>query len=325
MTESMPQANFSEATMERQTATRSAVFASSSLSGYISTTGKDQTSASQRDWFIATALVVRDRIIKAWIASKKANYEEGRRRVYYLSLEFLIGRLLMDALNNLGLTAQIREALAGLDVDLDKLSEMEPDAALGNGGLGRLAACFMESMATLSVAAYGYGIRYDHGLFRQAIKDGWQHEYPEDWLAFGNPWEFPRPEIAYAIGFGGSVESLHHSSVAQIWRPSEVVEAVAYDTPIPGWRGKYVNTLRLWRSRAPDPVASRCLQRRRLRRGADRTGSCRVDLQGALSERLDPGRPGASAAPGVFLRLGVAARPHPPSSETARRYHEARR
>ena len=109
-------------------------------------------------------------------------------------------------------------------------------------------------MATLEVAAHGYGIRYDHGLFRQAIKDGWQHEYPEDWLAFGNPWEFPRPEIAYAIGFGGSVESLHHSSVAQIWRPSEVVEAVAYDTPIPGWRGKYVNTLRLWRSRAPDPL-----------------------------------------------------------------------
>ena len=224
------------------------------LQRLISTTGKDQTSASQRDWFIATALVARDRIIKAWITSKKTNYEQGRRRVYYLSLEFLIGRLLMDALNNLGLTAQFREALAGLDVDLDKLSEMEPDAALGNGGLGRLAACFMESMATLEVAAHGYGIRYDHGLFRQAIKDGWQHEYPEDWLAFGNPWEFPRPEIAYAIGFGGSVESLHHSSVAQIWRPSEVVEAVAYDTPIPGWRGKYVNTLRLWRSRAPDPL-----------------------------------------------------------------------
>jgi starch phosphorylase len=224
------------------------------LKRLISTTGKDQTSASQRDWFIATALVARDRIINAWITSKKTNYNQGRRRVYYLSLEFLIGRLLMDALSNLGLTAQFREALAGLDVDLDKLSEMEPDAALGNGGLGRLAACFMESMATLEVAAHGYGIRYDHGLFRQAIKDGWQHEYPEDWLAFGNPWEFPRPEIAYAIGFGGSVESLHHSSVAQIWRPSEVVEAVAYDTPILGWRGKYVNSLRLWRSRAPDPL-----------------------------------------------------------------------
>ena len=119
------------------------------LERLINTTGKDQTSASQRDWFIATALVARDRIIRAWIASNKVNYEQGRRRVYYLSLEFLIGRLLMDALTNLGLTEEFRDALAGLDVDLDKLSEMEPDAALGNGGLGRLAACFMESMATL--------------------------------------------------------------------------------------------------------------------------------------------------------------------------------
>ncbi len=251
MTESMSQSNraYGATRAEEVAQLRELI-----LKRLISTTGKDQTSASQRDWFIATALVVRDQIIKAWIASKKINYEQGRRRVYYLSLEFLIGRLLMDALTNLGLTDEVREALAGLDVDLHKLSEMEPDAALGNGGLGRLAACFMESMATLEVAAYGYGIRYDHGLFRQAIKDGWQHEYPEDWLAFTNPWEFPRPEVAYAIGFGGSVESLHHSSVAQIWRPSEVVEAVAYDTPIPGWRGRYVNTLRLWRSRAPDPL-----------------------------------------------------------------------
>ena len=251
MTESMSQSNRAD------TATRAEEVAQLReliLKRLISTTGKDQTSASQRDWFIATALVTRDRIIKAWIASKKINYEQDRRRVYYLSLEFLIGRLLMDALTNLGLTTEFREALSGLDVDLDKLSEIEPDAALGNGGLGRLAACFMESMATLEVAAYGYGIRYDHGLFRQAIKDGWQHEYPEDWLAFTNPWEFPRPEVAYAVGFGGSVESLHHSSIAQIWRPSEVVEAVAYDTPIPGWRGRYVNTLRLWRSRAPDPL-----------------------------------------------------------------------
>ena len=182
MTESMPQSNLSsadDATKPEGVAKLRELI----VERLISTTGKDQTSASPRDWFLATALVARDRIIKAWIASKKANYEEGRRRVYYLSLEFLIGRLLMDALNNLGLTTQFREALAGLDVDLDKLSEMEPDAALGNGGLGRLAACFMESMATLEVAAHGYGIRYDHGLFRQAVKDGWQHEYPEDWLA----------------------------------------------------------------------------------------------------------------------------------------------
>ena len=216
MTESMAQTNSPELALgaARNGGPNVAELRELILDHLISTTGKDRSSASQHDWFIATALVVRDQIIKAWIPSKVA--KQNRRRVYYMSLEFLIGRLLMDALTNLGLTAQMREALAGLDVDLDKLQDIEPDAALGNGGLGRLAACFMESMATLSIAAYGYGIRYDHGLFRQAIKDGWQHEYPEDWLAFGTPWEFPRPEIAYAIGFGGSVESLHHSSVAQI-------------------------------------------------------------------------------------------------------------
>jgi starch phosphorylase len=224
------------------------------LARLTSTIGKDRAAASQRDWFIATALVVRDRIVSRWIASTNAAYAENRRRVYYLSLEFLIGRLLMDALGNLGLTGQMRAALAGLDVDLDKLREIEPDAALGNGGLGRLAACFMESMATLSIAAHGYGIRYNHGLFRQAVKDGWQHECPEDWLAFGNPWEFPRPEVNYPVGFGGSVESVAHGPVAQIWRPSEIVEAVAYDTPVAGWRGASVNTLRLWSSRAPDPL-----------------------------------------------------------------------
>jgi glycogen phosphorylase len=216
--------------------------------------GKDRSSASQRDWFIATALAVRDRIVKRWIASTKADYAKDQRRVYYLSLEFLIGRLLTDALSNLGLTDQMRAALAGLDVDLDKLCAIEPDAALGNGGLGRLAACFMESMATLSIAAHGYGIRYNHGLFRQAIQDGWQHEYPEDWLDFGNPWEFPRPEINYPVGFGGSVETVQHGLVAQIWRPAEIVEAVAYDTPVVGWRGAAVNTLRLWTSRAPDAL-----------------------------------------------------------------------
>lgn len=224
------------------------------LARLTNTIGKDRSAASTRDWFIATALAVRDQIVQRWIATSKTNYEQNQRRVYYLSLEFLIGRLLMDALNNLGLTSRMRAALAGLDVDLNALRDIEPDAALGNGGLGRLAACFMESMATLSVAAHGYGIRYDHGLFQQTIKDGWQHEHPEDWLEFGNPWEFPRPEINYPVGFGGSVESVQHGAVAQIWRPSEIVEAVAYDTPVVGWRGVSVNTLRLWRSRAPDPL-----------------------------------------------------------------------
>src|SRR5580658_7368468 len=167
--------------------------------------GKDPVVATERDWFVATALSVRDRIVDRWMTSTRATHTEHRKRVYYLSLEFLIGRLLIDALNNLQLLEPMRTALAELGVDLDRLREIEPDAALGNGGLGRLAACFMDSMATLSVAAHGYGIRYNHGLFRQVIKDGRQLEYPETWLSLGNPWEFERPEVSHTIGFGGTV------------------------------------------------------------------------------------------------------------------------
>ena len=218
--------------------------------------GKTQADASQRDWFLATALAVRDRVVQGWQSSYHATNTGGTKRVYYMSLEFLIGRLMFDALTNLGLTEAMREALTGLGVDLDALREVEPDAALGNGGLGRLAACFMESMATLAVPAYGYGIRYENGLFRQVVKDGWQQEYPENWLSFGNPWEFARPEIAYDIGFGGHVETVHGEGGTQRyeWFPAETVEAVAYDTPVVGWRGRHVNTLRLWSARAGDPL-----------------------------------------------------------------------
>ena len=157
---------------------------------------------------------------------------------------------------NLGLADVARAALGDLGVDPNRLRSSEPDAALGNGGLGRLAACFMESMASLGIPAYGYGIRYDHGLFRQVIKDGWQQEYPEDWLSFGNPWEFARPEVIYDIHFGGRVETIHDPGRAprHIWLPDETIEAVAYDTPIVGWRGRNVNPLRLWTARAVDPV-----------------------------------------------------------------------
>ena len=218
--------------------------------------GKDPIVASDRDWFVATALTTRDRIVERWMPSTRASYTKGDKRVYYLSLEFLIGRLLFDSLNNLGLTETMRAALGELGVDLDALCLVEPDAALGNGGLGRLAACFMESMATLSIAAYGYGIRYNHGLFRQVIKEGWQHEYPENWLSFGNPWEFERPEVDYAIGFGGRVESLEvaDGTMRHVWHPGETVQAMAYDTPVVGWRGKHVNTLRLWSARSSDPL-----------------------------------------------------------------------
>ena len=218
--------------------------------------GKVPELATPRDWFLAVTFATRDIIVGRWLESLNAVYTDGRKRVYYLSLEFLIGRLLFDALTNLGVAEPMSEALDELGVKLSELRRIEPDAALGNGGLGRLAACFMDSMATLSIAAHGYGIRYDNGLFRQIIRGGWQQETPEDWLVNGNPWEFVRPEYNYAIGFGGWVEMIQGEDerAHHVWHPSETVEAVAYDTPIVGWRGRHVNTLRLWSARATDPL-----------------------------------------------------------------------
>ena len=218
--------------------------------------GKDPLTANSSDWLTATILVVRDHIVDRWMATTRENYRAEKKRVYYLSLEFLIGRLLRDAMNNLELTDGISKALSELNVDIDFIRELEPDAALGNGGLGRLAACFMESMASIGVPAYGYGIRYDHGLFRQAIENGAQMEYPENWLNFGNPWEFMRREANYHIGFGGTVEVITEwdGATTSVWHPAEVVRAIAYDTPVVGWRGESVNTLRLWRARATTEI-----------------------------------------------------------------------
>src|SRR6185503_8961750 len=185
--------------------------------------GKSPDNASDTDWYQATALAVRDRIVDIWMKSRAETENKKKKRVYYLSIEFLIGRLLLDTLTNLRLVA--------------------PDAALGNGGLGRLAACFMDSMAALAIPAYGYGIRYENGLFEQRLHDGWQQEWPEDWLARGNPWEFKRTEPHYSIGFGGAVEYFggDDKTPAAAWYPAERVDAVAYDTPIAGWRGRHVN------------------------------------------------------------------------------------
>lgn len=218
--------------------------------------GKDPKVAKPHDWLQAAVLVTRDRAIEYWMNATRQTYLEGSKRVYYLSLEFLIGRLMRDALANLGLLDSMRSALKLLEVNFDEIAELESDAALGNGGLGRLAACFMESMATVGVPAYGYGIRYRHGLFRQEILDGWQAEMPETWLEHGNPWEFDRREAAYTVGFGGRVEytDVNGDIEHYTWYPQEQVTATAYDTPIVGWRGARVNTLRLWKADPIDPI-----------------------------------------------------------------------
>jgi len=205
--------------------------------------GKDPDHASVYDWRMALSFAIRDHIVEPWFAATKQTWDQGHKRVYYLSMEFLIGRILEDAAINLGLRATAREAIEKLGQDWRMVVEDEPDAALGNGGLGRLAACYMESMATLGCPGYGYGIRYEHGLFRQRFEGGRQVETPEDWLKQRHPWEFERPESAYEIGFKGSVEKRDGQSV---WIPAETVIAEAFDMPVIGWQGKWANTLRLW-------------------------------------------------------------------------------
>jgi starch phosphorylase len=203
------------------------------------TVGKDADHATKYDWRMALSYALRDRIVDVWFDSTRRSYAAGSKRVYYLSMEFLIGRLLEDGLVNLRMLDAACEALASFGCDPMKVIADEPDAALGNGGLGRLAACFLESMSTLGVPAYGYGIRYEHGLFRQHIVEGRQVEAPETWLNEPHAWEFERPETKYRLGFGGTVRD-------GAWEPSEAVMAAGYDTPVVGWNGVWANTLRLW-------------------------------------------------------------------------------
>ncbi|MEZ5823268.1 MAG: glycogen/starch/alpha-glucan phosphorylase [Geminicoccaceae bacterium] len=218
--------------------------------------GKDPEHATHHDWFMATALAVRDRMVDGWMETTRNIYGKDRKRVYYLSLEFLIGRLLAEGLRNLMIVLPVLEALEDLGIDMEQVLETEPDAALGNGGLGRLAACFMESMASLGIAGFGYGIRYENGLFKQGLDDGWQVERPEDWLAFGNPFEFERPEAVYAVRFGGHVreERGEDGSRTTRWKGGQLILAVAYDTMIAGYGGNHINTLRLWAAQSGNLV-----------------------------------------------------------------------
>ncbi len=205
--------------------------------------GKDPEHASLYDWRMALALSLRDHVIDPWFESTRKTYEARGKRVYYLSMEFLIGRLIEDVAVNLGFEEIAEQAITALGQDYAAVVTNEPDAALGNGGLGRLAACFMDSLSTLGIPAYGYGIRYEHGLFQQHFENGAQVETAETWLAQDHVWEFERPEVSYPICFGGHVST---EDGKPVWHPEETVMASAYDTPVLGWQGRWANTLRLW-------------------------------------------------------------------------------
>uniref|UniRef100_A0AAY3ZYU5 Alpha-1,4 glucan phosphorylase n=1 Tax=Denticeps clupeoides TaxID=299321 RepID=A0AAY3ZYU5_9TELE len=210
---------------------------------------KDRNVATPRDYYFALAHTVRDHLVGRWIRTQQFYYETDPKRVYYLSLEFYMGRTLQNTMINLGLQNACDEAIYQLGLDMEDLEEMEEDAGLGNGGLGRLAACFLDSMATQGLAAYGYGIRYEYGIFNQKIKDGWQVEEADDWLRYGNPWEKARPEYMLPVHFYGRVEKTDEGSK---WVDTQVVLAMPYDTPIPGYMNNTVNTMRLWSARAPN-------------------------------------------------------------------------
>ncbi len=214
--------------------------------------GKDPITATHRDWFHSTAYAVRERLIERWMETMRSYYRADAKRVYYLSMEYLTGRLLSNALMNMGFYEECREALADLELDIDRIHDLEQDAALGNGGLGRLAACFLDSLATLRLPGYGYGIRYEYGLFTQRIENGYQVEHPDNWLRYGNPWEFPRPEVLFAVKFGGRVVQYRDDEgrTRFHWIDTEDVMAMAYDTPVPGYDTATVNNMRLWSAKA---------------------------------------------------------------------------
>lgn len=214
--------------------------------------GKDQFSATPMDCYISFATVIKELLLDRWLITQPEEYERDSKRVYYLSLEYLIGRSLSNSILNLDLYSQSTKALKQMGFKMELLEELEWDAGLGNGGLGRLAACFLDSLSTLKIPAYGYGIRYEYGIFFQHIKDGQQTETPDNWLRYGSVWEIPRPQRLFPVHFGGSIQEFtdenghYHSH----WKPSESVMAMAYDYLIPGYQNGYVNTLRLWSAKS---------------------------------------------------------------------------
>ncbi len=212
---------------------------------------KTSESATPRDWYDVAAYTVRDHVVERWVKTTQSYYVHDPKRVYYLSLEFLIGRMLTNAALNLGMKDELSNSLSALGQKLENMVEMESDAALGNGGLGRLAACFLDSMASMDIPAAGYGIRYEYGMFKQSIEQGQQVEHPDNWLRYGNIWEFQRPEVTYNIKFYGRLlHVVENHTTTHHWVDAEQVVAMAYDVPVPGYGTETVNNLRLWSAKA---------------------------------------------------------------------------
>jgi starch phosphorylase len=211
----------------------------------------DPAAVGAREQYEAVAHSVRDVLSQRWLLTEHTYRSQNPKRVYYLSMEFLIGRSLTNNITNLLLDPLARQAAAGKNLDWLGLLEQEPDAGLGNGGLGRLAACFLDSMATMSLPAMGYGLRYEYGIFRQTIEDGWQHEQPDNWLRRPDPWEVARPQETVEIGLGCSFQAQGGTLRAVTGRPSSLL-GLAFDRPVVGYGGKTVNTLRLWAAATPD-------------------------------------------------------------------------
>ncbi len=227
---------------------------SSFLMNRMFTLAKDEYSSTEYDEYWALAIAIRDRLVERWIKTQQRYHKQNLKRVYYLSMEFLIGRLLGNNIINLGLWEEVASAMEDLGYDITDLREIEVDAGLGNGGLGRLAACYLDSMATLGIPAHGYGIRYEYGIFNQKIENGYQIERPDEWLTKGNPWEFIRPEYTVKVHFYGRPH-MYQDEKARLcfkWIDTQDVLAVPYDIPVPGYKNDVVNTLRLWSARSSE-------------------------------------------------------------------------
>lgn len=215
------------------------------------TIGKDPVVANKHEWLNATLFAVRDRLVERWLRSNRAQLSQETRQVYYLSMEFLIGSTLSNAMLSLGIYEDVQGALEAMGLNLEELIDEENDPGLGNGGLGRLAACFLDSLATLGLPGRGYGIRYDYGMFKQNIVNGSQKESPDYWLEYGNPWEFKRHNTRYKVRFGGRIQQ---EGKKTRWIETEEILGVAYDQIIPGYDTDATNTLRLWSAQASSEI-----------------------------------------------------------------------